>query len=332
MLNPGWILRRFESRAVALARSAGRVPVSSCAESPVRRAPFDRLACPVGFPGRMLVLNLIHAGRWLVGAVAGVRAAARALEAEVASGRPQRAPQRAGEPFWAELEDCARSLGINAVGYARVPPELVFRDMAVLYPQAVVLLMEMGFEAIDRAPAPAAGREVMRTYAALGEAANALCAWLNRRGFPAQAGHPLGGAVLYPALAYRAGLGVQGRNGLLLHPCYGPRHRLAAVFTDIADFPPPRPLPGSEAARLEALCDSCWACVAACPTGALAKDPVPRPGGLRSYLDPARCFPFFMTHLGCSLCIKVCPLSRPGYGLALREREAGRKEAAAAQG
>ena len=61
--------------------------------------------------------------------------------------------------------------------------------------------------------------------------------------------------------AARAGLGVVGRSGLLLHPVYGSWLFLGEIVTDL-----PLPPTGDGRARP---CENCGACLGACPSGAL---------------------------------------------------------------
>lgn len=70
------------------------------------------------------------------------------------------------------------------------------------------------------------------------------------------------GAVSLRHVAQAAGLGVLGKNNLLITPQLGPRLRLGAVVTT-APLDPDRPLS-------EDLCGDCKACVAACPADALS--------------------------------------------------------------
>ncbi len=71
------------------------------------------------------------------------------------------------------------------------------------------------------------------------------------------------GAVSLRHVAQAAGLGVLGKNNLLLTPHLGPRVRLGAVVTT-ARLDPDKPMS-------EDLCSDCEACIAACPVDALSE-------------------------------------------------------------
>lgn len=210
----------------------------------------------------------------------------------------------------AALEAHVRSLGIDDVGYARLTPHMVFRDKAILYPNAIVLTMEMDKAAIDTSPSEASYVEVHRTYHHLGRATNDLARWLRRRGYAAHAGHPLMGLALYPPLAQQAGLGWRGLHGLLITPRLGPRVRLAAVFTSLENLPLPQENPH---AWIEDYCRTCRRCVRECPPGAILDEPLPGANGLVTCIDTERCFPYFVQQYGCSICIRVCPFQQRDY-------------------
>lgn len=115
--------------------------------------------------------------------------------------------------------------------------------------------------------------------------------------------------LLERAYALEAGLGFQGKNGILVHPEFGSYLFLAEVVTDL-ESPEEKsgPLPGG--------CGSCNLCVEACPAGALRG-----PGDV----DAGRCIsawtvegkggfgtaPPLDGHLfGCDRCQEVCPYNR----------------------
>jgi epoxyqueuosine reductase len=210
----------------------------------------------------------------------------------------------------ASLETFMRSVGIDAFGYTRVPPGLIFEGKAVLHANAIVLLMEMDKERLDTAPSPDAAVMVLETYSQLGMTANRVARYLRRRGYSAQAGHPLGGLALYPPLAEAAGLGRQGMHGLLITPQFGPRVRLATVFTSIEDLPDPA---SDEHAWIDDFCRACAKCVRQCPPAAIRSEPLHFDSGRASCVDADRCLPYFVRHNGCSICIAVCPFHLRDY-------------------
>jgi epoxyqueuosine reductase len=210
----------------------------------------------------------------------------------------------------AELEAFIRSTAVDTFGYTTVPPNLVFEGKAVLHPNAIMLTMEMDKARMDTSPSPDAAVMVHETYDRLGIAANRLARHLRRLGYSAQAGHPLGGLVLYPPLAQAAGLGWQGMHGLLITPEFGPRVRLAAVFTSIEDLPDTAT---DEHAWIEDFCRECVKCVRRCPPQAIATKPVRHEDGRTTWIDSERCLPYFVRNNGCSICIAVCPFHQRDY-------------------
>ena len=128
-------------------------------------------------------------------------------------------------------------MGADEIGFAPAPPKWVFRNLAIRYTQAIVLVMEMDKARMQLAPNPDTAVMVHETYNQLGQVANQIADWLRDHGYAAHAGHPLGGFALYPPMAQAAGLGWRGISGLLITPQFGPRVRLAAVFTEIENLP-----------------------------------------------------------------------------------------------
>ncbi len=94
-----------------------------------------------------------------------------------------------------------------------------------------------------------------------------------------------------------AGLGVLGRNTLLINPRYGNLIQLGAILTDTE-------LAGDPLAERETCDPDCDRCIEACPAGALNGETV----------DQARCRPVSMITTarghalkGCYACRRVCP-------------------------
>jgi len=209
-----------------------------------------------------------------------------------------------------DFEKYAKSLGIGAIGYVQLPRELIFKDRAVLYDKAIVFLKEMDKDKIDRAPSVATFRMVFETYDSLGKLVNTLTSDLRQKGYGAQGGHPLGGLVLYPPLAVAAGLGWMGRHGLLITPQFGPRQRIAAIFTSIENLPIAENNPHS---WISGFCDKCGRCIRTCPPKAIREDPVIHESGRKTHIIREKCLPVFVNQEGCTVCVKECSFSRRSY-------------------
>ncbi|MEA2026012.1 MAG: reductive dehalogenase domain-containing protein [Chloroflexota bacterium] len=202
----------------------------------------------------------------------------------------------------AELEAFMRSVGVGTFGYTSVPRNLVFEGKAVLHSNAIVLTMEMDKERMDTSPSPDSAVMVLETYDQLGIMANRIARYLRQHGYSAHAGHPLDGLTLYPPLAQAAGLGWLGMHGLLITPEFGPRVRIAAVFTSIEDLPDTAT---DEHAWIDDFCRECAKCVRQCPPDAIRTEPIRFESGRVSCVDPERCLPYFVRNNGCSICIAV---------------------------
>ncbi|MFX1474226.1 MAG: hypothetical protein ACFFCO_01945 [Promethearchaeota archaeon] len=201
------------------------------------------------------------------------------------------------------------------VGFTELPQQMIFKNKFTLFRYALIVSQEMKRDKIDKAPDLTAGKEVMRVYGSLGLVVNDIARWLRKQGVRCQSNHPLGGLTNTPTLAGKAGMGWQGRSGLLITPEFGPRVRLAPVFIEhpYFEFTDHR-----DHDWIEAYCELCQRCERECPGQAInsektvAIDNVPGIGALRTCIDRIRCFEFFSKTLGCSVCVKVCPFSEGG--------------------
>lgn len=115
--------------------------------------------------------------------------------------------------------------------------------------------------------------------------------------------------VSYPAreAAVRAGLGVIGKNGLLITKRFGTRVAIILMATDL-----PAPQRKGEKA---ASCAGCGRCVAACPAGAIDEDGLSHPERcLRNFMMEGVVAPEALREkmgnrlLGCDICQRVCPM------------------------
>ena len=222
--------------------------------------------------------------------------------------------QLAPNEFWEELEEEAKNLGIDLVGYAPIDETLMFEEdhiggIEVLYQNAIVLGMEMDYDAIETAPEPPAGVESLNIYAELGEATNKLTSFIRSKGYRAIACHPLGGPILYPAMAVKTGLGQIGTQGLLISKKFGPRQRLSIIAINIEKIPNK----ASNDFEIEKYCKKCKRCALMCPVNAIYDEPTINENGTITRIDGEKCIKYFYETTGCSVCIKECPLHKIGY-------------------
>lgn len=202
-----------------------------------------------------------------------------------------------------QLETYMTSLGISSIGYTKVPNHLIFKEKAILFPNAIVILMPMKKSEIDTAPSSKASKEIFRTYKELGIIVNKVVKFLNKKGHNAQAGPALGGDVNYPMLAEKAGLGLVGKHGLLINELDGSSLRIATIYTDINNF---NFTDSQDYQWIRKVCDSCKKCVKACPGQAIYDENIVFEDGSQACIDYKKCaIPFSKDH-GCTLCVKNC--------------------------
>jgi len=218
--------------------------------------------------------------------------------------------------FLASLVNRAKDLGCHDVGFARLEPWMVFRDRLVLFPNTIVLTMEMRHDPIARAPSARTEKEIFRTYHALGEIVNKLAEMLRESGYQAQAGPALGGDAIYPILAERAGLGVVGTNGLLISSGVGPSQRIATVYTNIENLPFATT---NSHEWIREYCKTCGICIAACPGDAIFKQPRVDSKVGRTHIDFKKCAVPFADNHGCTVCVKECVFFTTDYETLRRE-------------
>jgi ferredoxin len=167
--------------------------------------------------------------------------------------------------------------------------------------------MEMSHEAFhnNRFPGLETLFEAIQTYAKLGEAVEKITEFIRKLGYEARGHHPYAGNFLYSAHAVKAGLGQLGAHGLVITKKYGPRQRFAAITTNA-------PIRITEPCNLgvDDLCTQCMRCVHTCPVKALPPGKVYWRGILKWKLNSKRCWPYFIAHNGCGLCLIVCPWNK----------------------
>jgi Pyruvate/2-oxoacid:ferredoxin oxidoreductase delta subunit len=208
------------------------------------------------------------------------------------------------------LEEYATGLGISEIGYTKVNPRYIFKNFRILFENALVFTIEMDKEKIKKAPSVPTFVEIFRTYYDIGVVVNKVADYLRDRGYNAHAGPAIGGDVNYIPVAIDAGLGMSGKNGLLITRKNGPRVRLAAIFTDIDNLPFSQKNPH---AWIRNYCQSCNICVQKCPANAIYSETKTHHDLGPVFIDHTKCALPFSNDNGCTLCVKYCPFSYVDY-------------------
>lgn len=213
--------------------------------------------------------------------------------------------------------------GADIVGITRMRPEWVFEGHDVPQRWIIMLGVAHDYEQIRRAPRAQAAAEVVRQYARGNQAAKGLASWIRERGHEAVPhGGPMAGPVVLIPPAIECGFGELGKHGSIIHRRLGSSFRLASVLTDVplaADAP--------DVFGGDEFCTHCRVCAEACPPDAIL-DVKQRVRGVEKwYVDFDKCLPYFNEHMGCAICIAVCPWSRPGIAENLVAKMARRRAA-----
>ena len=181
------------------------------------------------------------------------------------------------------MKDKAQSLGINKIGFTtaerlsvlptgKILDVVEHKSVLDVFPKAksVIIVMYRIWDPIFNIvamgpiwqrkgePLQEQGSEFYQLYTQVLDAkAWALANHLNRKGYDSTVSR---GIALKPA-ATIAGLGVKGKNTLILNPEHGPFVRFTSILTE-AEFEPDEQFSSD-------LCGDCTRCIDACPTKAL---------------------------------------------------------------
>ncbi|MCL1803431.1 MAG: hypothetical protein FWG30_07305 [Eubacteriaceae bacterium] len=292
-------IARMNELEKAIASEEGAIKAD--ASSPVKAWPrIEKI--PSGYEIPLTLKSIAAIGRLQLSATASSMKSLQPYRP-----KPSRDSLAAGE--LSELRMFCAQKGVGIIGFTDMPANLIFRDRAILFDKAIVLLYEMDEEAVNAAPGVKTFKMSFETYDRLGAITNELTEKIRQMGFAAHASHPMGGLALYPPLASRAGLGSLGKHGMLITPELGPRQRISAVLTNISNLP----VANNEAVMSDK-CASCNACASLCPAGAFYEEPIKRDYGYTT-VDIDKCVREFSANNACSVCLKACSKANAGSGL-----------------
>ncbi len=181
------------------------------------------------------------------------------------------------------------------------------------YKYAIALAFEMDYEAIRCSPTSPASAATGLGYSKMAFVAGLTAHYIRGLGYRAIAcGNDTACSI---PIAIDAGLGELGRNGLLITPQYGPRVRLAKIFTDLP-LVPDSPIEFG----VWDFCLICGKCAQKCPGQSLmhgepsaeAHNISNREGVHAWHINAETCLPFWAANgTDCSNCIRVCPFNKP---------------------
>ena len=181
------------------------------------------------------------------------------------------------------------------------------------YQFAITIAVEMGYEDIRCSPSSPASAATGLGYSKMAFIAGLLAHHIRGLGYKAIAcGNDTACSI---PIAIDAGLGELARNGLLITPEFGPRVRLAKVFTDL-------PLITDKPIEFGVwdFCMMCEKCAKKCPSQSIMYGkPTEKPnnksnreGLLRWPINAETCLAFWAANgTDCSNCIRTCPFNKP---------------------
>ena len=218
----------------------------------------------------------------------------------------------------------ARHLGADMVGICKVNPLWVYSHRGEIHydnwkddwgreiddtpSYAVVMLTEMNWDHVSSAPHTPSVAESARDYGKGAYVSTVMGRWFAHMGYMGVAQHSRNYDTLLVPLAVDAGLGEMGRHGYLIAPTYGARVRIFATLTDmplVSDAP--------ISMGVDAFCHTCKKCAVSCPSKSIPMGAKTVSNGISRWkLNADTCFEYWgKVGTDCSICMAVCPFSRP---------------------
>ncbi|MFZ5815138.1 MAG: reductive dehalogenase [Bacillota bacterium] len=216
-------------------------------------------------------------------------------------------------------------LGASDVGFAKVDKRWLYDEWfvggkvvpAVEMPEdvqnVIVIAIEMDHDSIATAPTNVCQAETGVAYSKLVAALASISSAVRALGFIAIPSCNEMGPT--PPMAIDAGLGEQGRLGLIIHPKFGPRIRLGKIFTNM-------PLEHDKPIEfgVQAFCEACMKCAETCPAKCIPTGPksadaptLSENGGIVKWQvnhELCRANGWAATGTNCTICISVCPYNK----------------------
>ena len=226
----------------------------------------------------------------------------------------------------ADVKRAGKFLGADAIGICEYDERWVYThnysrqkltDKAMDLPEdlthVVVIVNEMHHQTIQTVPSALSGAATGQGYSRDIISVLSLTQYIRNLGYRAVAS--LNDTALSIPLAIQAGLGQYGRHGLLITPEFGPRVRIAKIFTDLPLIPD-QPIDFG----VTETCNHCRRCSDGCPVKAIPDDApkfethdgISHLKGVKKWtINAKQCFTFWANQgTDCSICIRVCPYNK----------------------
>ncbi len=186
-------------------------------------------------------------------------------------------------------------------------------DLPGEYRYAIVLAFQMDYNLVRTSPTWLAQATEGVEYSRMPFTTSMLAQFIRNLGYKAIPS--ANDTAISIPLAVDAGLGELGRNGLLITKKFGPRVRIAKVFTNL-HLKPDNPI---EFGAMQ-FCSICKKCADNCPRQAISSGErstkphnISNAGNqLKWPVNAERCFSFWSNNEGsCMNCIRSCPFNKP---------------------
>ena len=238
-------------------------------------------------------------------------------------------PERAGEPMRMKdpaataklIKKVSYEFGSVLTGIAKLNPDWVYAypfrrrgfpmdeplEVPTHWEYAIVVGTPMSWDPLYANPNFGTSEDA---YSKSRIVAYRLVSFIKQLGYAARPHTP--GAdydLMVPPILVDAGIGEQGRHGVVVTPELGSNYRPAIVTTNL-------PLAVDKPIRfgVQKFCRSCKICATQCPSGAITKGDKCVVRGYRRYaISPSKCLRFWNSNLGnmgCRICVAACPYTR----------------------
>lgn len=243
------------------------------------------------------------------------------IESDFAGVHPQALAPKSPELAAQLIKKVAHHFGATLVGICKLNPAWVYdvdlrgeeggpAEVPEHWTYAIAIGIPHEWEQVMSNPAHGTSYDA---YARCAITAGRITAFLKSLGYPARPHHPpTAYDLIVPPILVDAGLGQQGRHGVVLAPEVGANLRAAVVTTNL-EMACDRPIDFGAAD----FCVRCKICAEQCPSGAISfadsNEEMTTRGWRHWEIDGTRCFNFWQAAMGptgCRLCIAVCPYSR----------------------